>query len=81
MNLRVTLRRSLAIPKTPAITTKVPYLYNATTSQFISYNDPRTIAAKATYAQQTGLGGLFFWQIMSDVPIDNPNSLIAVVGI
>ncbi len=60
---------------------QAPYLYNATTSQFISYNDPRAIAAKATYAQQNGLGGLFFWQIMSDVPIDNPNSLIAAVAI
>jgi GH18 family chitinase len=52
---------------------QVPYLYNATTSQFISYNDPRAIAAKATYTQQTGLGGLFFWQIIvmsrSTIPI------------
>jgi chitinase len=60
---------------------QVPYLYNATTQQFISYNDPRSVAAKAAYVQQNGLGGVFFWQIMSDVPIDNPNSLIHVVGI
>ena len=33
---------------------------------FVSYDNPTTVAMKATYATQNGLGGLFFWTAMAD---------------
>ncbi|KAI9770286.1 MAG: hypothetical protein M1840_003445 [Geoglossum simile] len=33
---------------------------------FVSYDNPTTVAMKATYATQNGLGGLFFWTGTAD---------------
>ncbi|MGO1050976.1 glycosyl hydrolase family 18 protein [Crossiella sp. CA198] len=47
-------------------TAQVPYLYNASTKTFISYEDPASIAVKAAYAKQTGLRGTFMWELSDD---------------
>lgn len=36
-----------------------PYLYNGTT--FISYDDPRSVRLKCTYALEHGMAGAFYW--------------------
>lgn len=38
------------------------WLWNATTREFISYEDPDAIRAKARFARERGLGGVMYWQ-------------------
>lgn len=43
-----------------------PYLWNARTRRFITYDDPQSIAAKAAYVKTRHLGGLMYWEQGSD---------------
>ena len=45
---------------------KAPYLWNATTRSFISYDDPESIAAKAAFARTENLGGMMYWEQSHD---------------
>jgi chitinase len=45
---------------------QAPYLWNATTRRFISYDDPQSIAAKATYVKSHHLGGIMYWDQSED---------------
>lgn len=45
---------------------KAPYLWNATTQRFISYDDPQSIAAKADYVKSQHLGGIMYWEQSQD---------------
>jgi chitinase len=45
---------------------QAPYLYNATDSLFISYDDPESVTLKTKYAKEAGLGGIMFWQLTND---------------
>ncbi len=45
---------------------KVPYLYNAQTKTFVSYDDPESIGYKAEYIRDKGLAGGMFWELSSD---------------
>jgi chitinase len=44
----------------------VPYLYSAEKKQFISYEDPESLAAKCVYVQRMHLGGVMFWEYGAD---------------
>ena len=43
-----------------------PFLWNAATRTFISYDDPESIRAKAAYARDRKLGGVMFWELSQD---------------
>ena len=43
-----------------------PYLYNPATRMFVSYEDPESIAAKCQYVLKQDLGGIMFWDYLSD---------------
>lgn len=45
-------------------TAQVPWLFDGST--FISYDDPQSIAAKADYIHNRGLGGAMIWQLAQD---------------
>ena len=45
---------------------QAPYLWNAATRTFISYEDPQSLAAKAKYVRKNRLGGLMFWELSQD---------------
>lgn len=45
---------------------QVPYAYNPTTRQWVSYEDPESLQHKCAYVQQHHLGGIMFWQYFSD---------------
>jgi len=45
---------------------QAPYLWNATTHRFISYDDPQSIAAKAAYVKAQHLGGIMYWEQSED---------------
>jgi chitinase len=45
---------------------KAPFLWNAETRLFITYDDPQSIRAKAEYVRQHRLGGMMFWELSQD---------------
>jgi chitinase len=45
---------------------KAPYLYSEKDQTFWTYDDPQSLALKAQYARQHGLGGIMFWEISGD---------------
>lgn len=44
----------------------VPYLYNAKTHIFVSYDDPQSVSLKCRYALTHHLAGVMFWTYESD---------------
>lgn len=45
---------------------RVPYAYNSSTKQFISYEDPESLRAKCEYLREQHLAGIMFWQYFAD---------------
>jgi chitinase len=45
---------------------RAPFLWNAATKAFITYDDPQSIAAKADYVLAHRLGGIMFWELSQD---------------
>ncbi len=43
-----------------------PFLYNATNSIFISYDDTASVRIKTDYAIKNSLGGIMFWELKHD---------------
>ena len=43
-----------------------PWLWNASTRHFISYDDPQSLTAKAAYVKAGHLGGMMFWELSHD---------------
>lgn len=46
---------------------QAPYLWNADTRTFITYDDPQSLAAKAAFVRARGLGGLMYWEHRHDI--------------
>ncbi|MGB7394445.1 MAG: glycoside hydrolase family 18 protein [Pricia sp.] len=47
-------------------TAQAPYMYNATDSLMVSYDDTVSVARKVDYALEKGLGGIMFWELGND---------------
>jgi hypothetical protein len=45
---------------------RVPWLWSAQRQVFVGYDDPRSIAEKAWFVQQWGLGGAMAWELSGD---------------
>jgi chitinase len=45
---------------------KVPWLYNAKTQIFVSYDDPESMRLKVEYVHQHHLAGVMFWEYFAD---------------
>ncbi len=45
---------------------QVPWLWNAKERRMISYDDPQSLAIKAEYVRQQGLGGIMYWEQRGD---------------
>jgi len=45
---------------------RVPFLFNATTGTWITYDDAESIGEKAAYVRSHGLGGVMAWEIGGD---------------
>jgi chitinase len=45
---------------------QAPFLWNAQTRAFITYDDPQSIAIKAKYVRVHHLGGVMFWELSQD---------------
>ncbi|HWZ87785.1 MAG TPA: glycoside hydrolase family 18 protein [Polyangiaceae bacterium] len=46
--------------------TATPFAYNPSSRTFISYDDPKSVALKATFANEHHLGGAMFWALDLD---------------
>ncbi|PXY46303.1 glycosyl hydrolase family 18 protein [Flavobacterium hydrophilum] len=57
-------------------TTKVPYLYNNTLKQFISYEDKQSTDLKVQYIKSRNLAGGMIWELSQDTRGAVPNSLL-----
>jgi chitinase len=47
-------------------TAQVPYLWNAQTHVFISYDDTQSLKLKADFVKARGLGGMMYWEQSQD---------------
>jgi GH18 family chitinase len=47
-------------------TSHAPYLWNASTGTFITYDDPESLAEKCRYIRERGLAGAMFWEYYAD---------------
>jgi chitinase len=47
-------------------TSKVPYLFNSDTGEFVSYDDLKSFDYKIKYLKARGLAGAMFWEITDD---------------
>ena len=45
---------------------QAPFLWNAQTRAFITYDDPQSIRIKAHYVRKHRLGGMMFWELSQD---------------
>jgi chitinase len=45
---------------------QAPYLWNARTKTFITYDDATSLARKARYVREHGLGGVMVWELSQD---------------
>ena len=45
---------------------QAPWLWNAQTHHFISYDDPQSLAAKTAYVKAHHLGGIMYWEQSQD---------------
>ena len=45
---------------------QVPWLYNATSGTWISYDDPESVRAKVKYTRDHELGGVIIWELAAD---------------
>lgn len=52
------------------------YAYSAAAKQWISYEDPSSVAAKGHYVKARHLAGMQMWEVGQDVPVDRPDSLL-----
>lgn len=41
---------------------QAPFLWNAQSRRFISYDDPQSLRAKAAFVRKRGLGGIMYWE-------------------
>ncbi|WP_369616717.1 glycosyl hydrolase family 18 protein [Flavobacterium sp. CFS9] len=62
-------------------TTKVPYLYNSTLKQFISYEDKQSMDLKVQYIKSKNLAGGMIWELSQDTRGSIPNSLLTQVDV
>ncbi len=54
------------VPTYTSPAARVPWLYDPETGLMVSYDDPDSIAAKASYVAEQGLGGVMFWELSAD---------------
>ncbi|MCG9647768.1 glycosyl hydrolase family 18 protein [Vibrio brasiliensis] len=45
---------------------EAPWVWNPTSGQLVTFDDPRSVQAKGQYVRELGLAGLFSWEIDAD---------------
>ena len=61
---------------------KVPYLYNASTKQFLTYEDEASLTERINYINSNGYGGLIVWDASGDdISANHPMHTIMYNGL
>lgn len=55
---------------------KVPYIYSPEKQVFSTHENIKSVGNKVDYINQQELGGIFFWEISDDLPVNDSDSLI-----
>ncbi|MGB4902572.1 MAG: glycoside hydrolase family 18 protein [Saprospiraceae bacterium] len=55
---------------------KAPYRYNAAQKMFATFDDERSLKAKTAFIRKHHLGGIMFWELSQDKPV---NGLVSVI--
>jgi chitinase len=55
---------------------RAPFLWNAASRTFITYDDPASIASKAEYVRSHHLGGMMFWELSQDYRGELLNTIV-----
>lgn len=56
---------------------KAPFQYNRSKKLFATFDDERSIKAKTRFIRQKKLGGIMFWELIQDKPV---NGLVEIMG-
>lgn len=56
---------------------KAPYCYSKKKGWFATFDDTRSVRAKAAYVKKMKLGGIMFWQLSEDIPAGGLTTAIA----
>lgn len=61
--------------------TETPYAYNAAKKQFVTFDDPHSLSAKAKYAKELNLQGIMLWSLdmVSSTYTQRPEKSISAV--
>lgn len=51
-------------------TAKAPYMYSAAKKQLITFDDEKSMTLKTKYVSDNHLGGIMFWQLGDDKPVN-----------
>ncbi len=46
---------------------KAPYIYNAATQEYMTFDDEQSVKEKCAYVLKNGMGGVMFWEYDSDL--------------
>ena len=55
---------------------KAPYLYNASTNTFVTYDNERSIIEKCKYAWKNKMAGVMIWELGEDKTMDLMNAVL-----
>jgi chitinase len=56
---------------------RAPYLWNAASRSFITYDDPQSLAEKSRFVKERGLGGIMFWEYSDDADEQLLDAIVA----
>ncbi|MGB2867386.1 MAG: glycosyl hydrolase family 18 protein [Bacteroidota bacterium] len=59
---------------------KVPYLLNSTSTQFVTFEDTNSIKLKGAFAVRKGLGGLMCWELAQGLTGDGKQPLLGAMA-
>ncbi len=58
---------------------KVPWLYNSTRKEMLTYDDAESLTLKTTFAMSKNLGGMMIWEIDADYENELTNAVYAAM--
>ena len=58
-------------------TAQAPFMYNAAHKVFLTYDDERSVTAKAEYVKKKKLNGIMFWELQLDI---SRNGLLSIIS-
>ena len=71
-----TAKRAASVGESFDPIAKAPYIYDASTCEFITYDNPKSLVAKVQHIKASGMAGIMFWEYSYD---DAESSLLKAI--